>query len=870
MRKDTEKNEMFQASHLMILISYTIFSAILITESLLLNWEKWALFLIVAGVAASWILHIRQTLSDNQRIWTYSILMMCTFFFYGSHTTSTYDLAVVMSAVITLYTMTGIKSLITLCQITYYITLGYELWLLISEDYEFDILTISRTLLHIAMIAMVGWIAKIIIGKWAQVLNKSHSEIEQLTDATDRLNDFLANVSHELRTPINAVIGLSGICIDKENDPEIRSDMTAVRSAGKRVAEQISDILDYSEIDRNKLTNNCEDYMIASVLNDLVTELRAYKPDELELIMDIDPSIPSVMNTDIGKLKKILHHLIMNGLKYTHEGGVYVRIASIPQSYGVNLCIEVNDTGIGMSEEELERISDRFYQVNSGRNRSSGGLGLGMAIVSGFVASLGGFMTIKSKPDAGTSVRVSIPQKVVDSTSCMSVAYKERLCIGGYLHFEKFPNPNVREYYNDMVKHIVSGLNVRMHRVDNAENLKKLLGSVHLTHLFVGEAEYLSEPGLMEKLAREMIVAVVADRKLVLPEGSRVHIMEKPFYCFPVASMLNITAAGEPAEEGMMRCDGVEALVVDDEPMNLTVARSILKRYGINVSTAGSGTEAVEMCREKRFDIVFMDHMMPGMDGVEAMKRIRSDPSRLRSDLPMIALTANAVSTAKEMFLAAGFDGFVSKPIELMELERVMKKVLPKSVVTYVTAASKPLPQAEAAAAPASGRAPEAARTENPAAEKAAPADSFLAGLKELGLDTDSGLHYCQNDREFYKTLLLQFASESKAKLASIEESYKNGDAADYEILVHALKSTAKMIGDTKLSESARELEFAAKEGRTGYISDNHAGVMERYRALTAGLLELLGGEAAPDDDDVLEFEPDGGDEIIEFEPCGE
>ncbi len=861
MKTNTENNELFQASHLMMLISYTIFSSILIGESLLMGWEKWPLLLIIAGVGVSWVMHIRQSFKDNQRLWICSILMMCTFFFYGVHQTSTFDLAVVMTAVITLYTMTGIKALITLCQVTYFLTMSYEVWQMITAEQEFDSLLITRILLHIAMIFMVGWIAKVIIDKWNQVLNKSHSEIEQLTDATDRLNDFLANVSHELRTPINAVIGLSGICIDKETDNEIRTDMIAVRDAGKRVAEQISDILDYSEIDRSKLANNCEDYMIASVLNDLVAELRPHKPENLELVIDVDPAIPTSMNTDVGKLKKILSHLIINGLKYTREGGVYVRISAVPQDYGVNLCIEVTDTGIGMSEEEIERISERFYQANSSRTRSSGGLGLGMAIVSGFVSSLGGFMTLKSSPDNGTTVHVSIPQKVVDNTGCMSVADRERLCLGAFLHFEKFADPNVREYYNIMVKNIVSGLNVRMHRVDNVENLRKLLDSVKLTHLFVADAEYLSNIDLMEKLAKEMMVVIVADSKFTLPEDSKAHIMEKPFYCFPVASILNITIDDEPDEEGVMRCDGVEALVVDDEPMNLTVAKSIFGRYGMNVTTADSGLEALEKCREKRFDIVFMDHMMPGMDGVETMKRIRSDAARLRNDLPVVALTANAVSTAKEMFLAEGFDGFVSKPIELVELERVLKRVLPLSLVTYV----KP----NAAAGPKPVEAvPEPEQKQE---------DDFCSKLRELGADPDQGLHYCQGDEDFYRTLLIQFASESVGKRTLMEKALKKDNIPDYEILVHALKSTSKMVGNMSLSEDARALEFAAKEGNEDFVRENHPALMKKYRAFTDGLAALLeceengSGSDSGFDDEVLEF-PAGGsdDDVFEFEPCGD
>ena len=246
----TNDKELFQSSHLTILISYTIFATILVVESLLLGWEKWALILIIGGIIAAWALHIRHTTPSNVRLWLYAVLMMGCYFFYGIHQTSTFDLALVMAAIIMLHTMTGRKAFINLCQFTFYITMAYEVVLMILDKEVFDVLVITRLILHFLMIFFIGRFAKSIIDKWMQVLNKSKDEVVQLTEATEHLNDFLANVSHELRTPVNAIIGLTTLCIDKSRHREVEGDLIAVRDAGRKVAEQISDILDYSEIDR--------------------------------------------------------------------------------------------------------------------------------------------------------------------------------------------------------------------------------------------------------------------------------------------------------------------------------------------------------------------------------------------------------------------------------------------------------------------------------------------------------------------------------------------------------------------------------------------------------------------------------------------
>jgi signal transduction histidine kinase/DNA-binding NarL/FixJ family response regulator len=869
--KNDDKNDNFQASHLMLLIGYTILAVILIVESFLMGWEKWALIPITVGMVFSWIFHIRQLLSTNARLWFYAILMMFSFFFYGIHQTSTFDLAVVMSGIMVLYTLTGKKALINFAVITYYLSMGYSITVMILTGEQFDSLIISRTVMHCVIIFLIGWFSKAIIDKWTQVLDKSKDEIVMLTDATNRLNDFLANVSHELRTPVNAVIGLSGICIDKEEKDDIRRDMISVRNAGRKVAEQIGDILDYSEIDRKNIVVNCEDYMLSSILNDLVTEIREYKSKDVELIIDVDPAIPSVMNSDATKIKKILRALISNGLKYTHDGGVYVRISCEDQDYGVNLSIEVTDTGIGMSEEELERVYERFYQVDSGRARLGGGLGLGLSIVSGFVSLLGGFMIIKSKPDVGTTVHVSLPQTVVDASSCMSVNNPDKLCLGAFLHFEKYENPVVREYYNSMVLNIVNGLGIQMHRVDNTDNLKRLKESLHMTHLFVGEEEYCSDIELMEELAKEMIVVVVANQDFTLPAKSNARIMEKPFYCFPVTAILNTDINTRIKEGGKLRLNGVRALVVDDEPMNLVVGKSIFKRYGMVVSTATSGPESIDICREKQFDIIFMDHMMGGMDGVEAMKKIRGDVTGLDNNVPIVALTANAMSSAKQMFLSEGFDGFVSKPIEIEELERVLKQVLPKSLLSfeyededgnsYIGEEEDEEPENMAKAAPI--KEPE----KKTLAEK----------LEGSNIDVEAGLKYCLGDEEFYNTLLIQFANEASEKIPALMNFYEQKDWGNYEIIVHALKSTSKMIGAMDLSEEALKLEKAAKEKKENYIFDNHDHVMSVYEVLKEKINQATGFDSGSEgDSEVLEFKPEGSmeekssDDVLEFAPMEE
>ncbi len=861
-RDDNEKNELFMSSHMMMILSYTIFSIILIGETFVMNWEKWAVFLIIGGVVASWYMHIRQIGSDQLRPWIISLLMMATFFFYGSHTTSTFDLAIVISVVMLLYTMTGMHSLVTLCQVTYYLTMVYELVELYREGTGFDPLMISRTLLHFAMVTMVGWISRTIINRWNEVLGRSEEEIKILTETTERLNDFLANVSHEIRTPINAILGMCDMSIEKEEDPEKLSRLVSIEEAGKRIGEQISDILDYSEIDKRDLANNYEDYMLSSVLNDIVNELSSSMKKEVELIIDVEAAIPSVMNTDVGKLKKIIRHLISNGLKYTNAGGVYVHFSEIPHDYGINLCIEVRDTGIGMDAEQLEKIYDNFYKADSGRARKTGGLGLGIPIVHGFVRSLGGFMTVSSTPDVGTTVKVSIPNRVVDESECMSVADRENISLGAYLHFEKYSNPSVREYYNTMVRNIVTGLKVSMHRVDNAESLHALTDSKKLTHLFCGPEEYNGSVEFMEELARTIIVTVIADpNELDIPEGSRVRIMPKPFYCFPVVGVLNSKIDDDIVEEGRVTFPGARVLVVDDEPMNLIVSNGMFKNYGCHVTTCESGPEAIDLCREHEYDVIFMDHMMPVMDGIEAMQRIRADQSRGKIITPIVAFTANAVSTAREMFKQAGFDGFVSKPVDRVELERVMRRLLPARLVSVENVVETVEDKNAEVKAKAKQETKPEIKSEASAQAVKSAGDPLTDRLNAIGVDTEKGLYYSGGDKDFYRSLLEQYAKESVMKKKVMTESLSDGKLDDYSIQAHSIKSTSKMIGALELSEAARLLELAGKDSDRPFIDKNHEAMIAMYDKVLAAIApDGIADDNAdtPDDDDgVIEFAPD-------------
>lgn len=852
---DQEKQ---RAAHLLLLLCYTILSCALIGESLLMGWEMWAVVLLPIGVIAGWTLHIKNRLPMAVRLDIYTVMMMLVYFFYGIHETSMFDLAPLMITVMVLYSSTEKYGTIKICMFTYYLTMAYDFFHVVGSSTEDASLFISRIFLHLLLVFMAGRLLKTVVERRVRERESTEEMIARLEEINRRTEDFLANVSHELRTPINAVTGISSVMLKNETDPEKKKDIYTIQMAGQRLFGQIEDILDYTEIDNEKISISEEAYMISSIVNDVISEMqmqeREYMP---ELIFDLDAAMPAVLLGDGKKIKKILRHLVNNAVKFTKKGGAYVRICALRKDYGVNLCITVSDTGEGISGEELEKITEGFYQTDGGRSRRAGGLGLGLPIVAGLVSYMEGFMQIRSEEGCGTVVSLSIPQKIVDEKPMITLKNRERLCLACFLKPEKYEIPEVRNYYNETITHMIKGMDVSIHRVFNVDELKALTGIYQITHLFIGTEEYEESSVLFEELADRMTVIVVADKHFVPLSGTKTKLLRKPFYCLPIANMLNAEAAQDEFSfaEKRMLCPDVRVLVVDDEPMNLMVAEGIFREYEMQVRTVHSGMAALELCEKEDFDLIFLDHMMPEMDGVETLKRLRSLLTDSERSATIIAFTANAVSGAREMFFEEGFDEFVSKPIEMVELERVLRNVLPKSAVQYADKDDKTERDRNRQD---DGQSEEI--QEQLAADQTEQGKTDL--LEKAGIHTKTGLQYCLDNMEFYDELLLKFASDVDGKQADIDRLFGLKDWENYCIMVHALKSTARMIGADALSDLAKGLEDAAKNRNVEYIGMHHENLLVKYKETAQSIRDIF-------DEDVIKEEQKEYQEISGLELRG-
>ena len=629
----------------------------------------------------------------------------------------------------------------------------------------------------------------------------------------------------------------------------MRRDVIDIQTAGRNLLATVSNILDFSELETGKLTLAEESYNITSTITDIINMAMTMENGRhLELIVDCDADLPSNLLGDEQKIRRIVVNLLGNAIKFTKEGGVILRIASRKEEYGVNLHVSVRDSGIGIERADMEKIFTSFSQVNSKRNREADGVGLGLAITQALVSSMGGFMTLESEPGSGSEFQFTIPQKVLDEAPIVSIKDKNNLFAACYINLDKYNYTVVREGYENCIHHIASQFGFPFRICRNLPELKRRMERETYTHIFIGWEEYAEDRVFFDKLCteRNVILLLDYDQELSVP-GNMLRIY-KPFTVLSIAAVFNGQKVlyGEDQRTSLHNkfiAPQANILIVDDNAMNLKVMARLLLPYQLKVTLAISGQEALEKLNTPNYDCVFLDHMMPEMDGVETLHKIRQKPGAYYQSLPIIAFTANAIGGAREMFVSEGFSDFIAKPIELSVLERILRRYIPaqmqipveegETVQTErtsenaaVTSATDPIGQQTAGEAAAYGPDIQSVTSD---------ASRGRLHLNRAGVNIEQALAYC-GDEEGFREIIAIFHAEGEKRRNHLSHYFEEQDWKNYVICVHALKGNAKSIGAGTLSELARELEMAGKENRIEYILEHHEAMMENHDRLLEAL----------------------------------
>lgn len=576
------------------------------------------------------------------------------------------------------------------------------------------IITVASLIAHVLLILLISWnqrfqkLASDSMQTSEDLLKIVEFKMEETSEAKKQAEvsaqakaDFLANVSHEIRTPMNAICGMSEILLSRDLDYTSKEYVEIIKSASINLLGIINDILDFSKIESGKIEISTSEYVLLDVVQDVLNIVKyRLEKKEVSLHLEIKNDIPKKLLGDSMRLRQILTNLLNNATKFTDHGEIKLLFqwTSAGDREGV-LGAEVIDTGIGIKEEDVQKLFHSFTQVNSKRNRELEGTGLGLAICKKLVNAMGGSIGVKSVYGVGSNFYFRLPQ------------------------------------------------------------------------------------GISENQNEETIINKNMESRSLLSETT---------FFAPNASVL----------------------VVDDNVVNLKVISALLECYHIECETATSGQLALTLLETgNRFDLIFMDHMMPGMDGLETTALIRSS-EKAYHEVPIVALTANTVNDAKKMFLENGMSDYLTKPIDSSRLHTVLECWLPKDKIEYVSETAEEI----------TGQMQSQAFSQ------------FFCHIDHL--DWKKGLANCRGNEKIYISVLEAFSNTTSFN--AMETAYDNATIFRYVIEVHGIKSAARNIGATVLADLAEDMEAAGKQNDSLYLKNHHEVFLMQYETLVFQLQQAV------------------------------
>ena len=586
---------------------------------------------------------------------------------------------------------------------------GYVPWEYVSVglDYIYTVMLVTFVVILILLLLGVRYLMLKRKGK--------HLEREKvLADSANKAkSEFLSNMSHEIRTPINAIMGMDEMIIRESKDRNILEYADNLKNAARTLLGLVNDILDFSKIEAGKMEIIPVEYHVSSLLNDLVNMIQTRaKKKGLDFRIHVSSNMPSVLFGDEIRIKQIITNILTNAVKYTEEGGVTLNVTSRAIDYErIYFCVSVNDTGIGIKKEDIDKLYNAFERIEEKRNRTIEGTGLGMNITQKLLKLMNSKLHVESIYGKGSTFGFQIEQRVMN-------------------------------------------------------------------HEPIGDFQ--------------------EDYKRSLNQHDEYH-------------------------ESFTAPDAI-ILVVDDTVMNLTVVKGLLKQTKIHIETALNGEECLKMVTHKKYDIIFLDHRMPGMDGIETLQAMKEMTDNLNKDTPVISLTANAISGAREQYISAGFQDYLTKPINYSQLEKLIVKYLPKEKIVVSDGGGD---------------------SEAQVVESSLP--EWLQNIE--GLDVNEGINHC-GSVDAYLDALMVFAESITPASNDIEKYFQTEDWKNYTTKVHALKSTAKVVGAAELSEKAKRLEDAGNSGYINEIQQDTSPLLKLYRSYVDKLQPLIKFNTDSEDDD--------------------
>lgn len=649
--------------------------------------------------------------------------------------------------------------------------------------------------------------AAIYIRDFAGILSemaKKSAEVQRVNaaaaKAAEHRSDFLANVSHEMRTPLNAILGLTEMAMHKDMSPDAKEYVHQIRSSGRHLLTIINDILDYSNIESGEMPIVEVKYEVLSLVNDAAAMVNSQiGSKDIEFTVDLSPKMPRVLIGDNVRIQQILVNLLNNAVKFTTSGHIGLKMETVPQKDGtLHLKAEISDTGCGIKQDNIDKLFKMFRQVDTKRNRNVEGTGLGLAISRKLLTLMNGDISVRSEYGKGSTFFFELPQKPAGAP------FEEEIKQNGLPAYINVGNQYLR-------RQLVKDLTAVGAKITDISGRPAACGNSG--YLIVSRERYGEDARTLLSSNKELR-GIILSRYDSLEQFSEtnIEVVHKPAYSMNLYAAMGLCegfSRDDSAEEAELSFTAPEAhiLIVDDNAINLSVAKGVIEPLGMQVDTAASAAECIEKVRSCRYDIVFMDHMMPEVDGIEATHIIR-DKFPAYANVPIIALTANVSGGAREMFLKEGMNDFIAKPIELRDMVNKIRRWLSEEKIVPISSKKN--------------------QTQQTAAIQAESAGTFP---RIKGIDTESAMALLKNEA-LLKSVMEQFYRSIEKNESRIRTLWKNNDIKNFTIEVHALKSTAKQIGANHLSSVCALLEQAGNNHDMDFISRHTNAMLIEYLRL--------------------------------------